>query len=95
MILALGSSPGIPIGAGRVVPLNPDVLFFATVQPNALLRNNTGPIPAGGKATASFVIPNVPGIVGITVYAGGLTQNNDYLNAVKNFSAAIAIKIQR
>ena len=95
VVLAVGESPGIPLGAGRVLPLNADALFFATLRPNALLLNNTGLIPPGGKATASFVIPNLPGLVGITVYAAGVTQNNDYLNSVKNFSSAISMKIQR
>jgi hypothetical protein len=92
VVLALGTTPGIDIGAGRILPLNPDGLFFASLV--GLLTNNAGILPASGQVTAGLPLPNIPGLVGIRLYAGGITENTSYLNAVKNYSAAVAIVIQ-
>lgn len=95
VVLSLGNTPGLPAGAGRTVPLNADGLFFFTLEPNGILLNNTGILPANGRATASFQIPNIVSFVGLTVHAGGITTNINYLNFVKNFSPSIAITIRR
>jgi Zinc carboxypeptidase len=94
IVLAAGTNPGIDIGAGRVIPLNADAVFFASLRPGVLLTNGTGTLSASGKATASFAIPNIPAFIGLTVYAGGITQNNAYLNFVKNYSGAVAITMK-
>lgn len=94
IVLSAGTNPGIDIGAGRTIPLNPDAVFLASVRPGVLLTNGNGTLSAAGKGTAIFPIPNIPAFIGLTVYAGGITQNNDYLNLVKNFSGAIAITIK-
>ncbi len=94
IVIAAGTSPGIDIGGGRSVPLNADAVFLASLRPGVLLNNNTGTLSASGKATATFPIPNIPAFIGLTVYAGGITQNSNYLNFVKNYSGSIAIKIK-
>ncbi len=95
IVLALGNTPGLPVGAGRTIGLNPDGLFLYTVRPNTLLLNNTGVLPASGTATASFPIPNLQELHGLTVYAGGITASADYLGFVKNFSPSIPITLRR
>lgn len=94
IVLTGGTTPGFPVGAGRVLPLNPDPVFFASITPNVLLRNNLGRLPTSGQATASLPIPNLVGLVGIKVFAVGITENKTYLNFVKNFSPAVLIQIQ-
>jgi len=94
IVLTGGTSPGFPVGAGRVIPINPDPVFFASITPNVLLRNNIGKIGSTGKAVASLPIPNLAGLVGIKVFACGVTENKTYLKAVKNFSAAVPIQIK-
>ncbi len=93
VVLTGGTSPGFPVGAGRVVPINPDAVFFASITPNVLLQNNTGRIPTGGKAVTSLPIPRLAGLVGIKVFACGITANKTWLKAVKNFSPAVPIQI--
>ena len=70
------------------------MVFFASITPNVLLWNNIGRIPSSGKAVASLLIPLLPGLVGIKVFAVGVTANAGYLNAVKNFSSAVPIQIK-
>lgn len=94
VLLSGGTNPGIPVGAGRVVPLNADAVLFASIPVNGLLTNHTGKMPASGQAVAGFPIPAIPALIGITVYAAGVTENANYLTAVKNFSPAVAIKIK-
>ncbi|MHC4854171.1 MAG: M14 family zinc carboxypeptidase, partial [Planctomycetota bacterium] len=94
VVLSGGTTPGLPVGAGRVIPINPDGIFFASITPNVLLRNNIGKIGSSGKAVASLPIPNLPGLVGIKVFAAGVTENTRYLGFVKNFSTAVPIQIK-
>ncbi len=94
VVLSGGTSPGFPVGAGRVFPLNPDAIFFASITPNVLLQNNIGKIPSTGKAVARLPIPPLVGLVGIKVFAAGATENTKYLSFVKNFSAAVPIQIK-
>ncbi|MCB9869570.1 MAG: hypothetical protein H6837_06915, partial [Planctomycetes bacterium] len=93
VLLSLGTVPGIPLGAGRTLPLNPDAALFASLPPSPLLSNQFGTLPASGVAQALFAIPNIPQFSGLTVYAGGLTENAMYLGYVKNFSSSLAIRI--
>jgi hypothetical protein len=95
VVLSLGNSPGVAVGAGRTIPLNVDGLFMFTLNPNALLINNAGTLPATGQAAVRFPIPNIMEFVGLTVHAGGITVNADYLNFVKNFSPSVAMTLRR
>jgi len=53
---ASGTSPGIQVGPGLVLPLNPDSYFrFTRSTPNsAILQNSMGVLDAHGKATVTF-----------------------------------------
>lgn len=93
ILLSLGTSPGIDAGADRVVPLNPDIAFSASLPPGILV-NNLGKLPASGQVTSKFPIPNITAFVGLQLYAAGVTVNAKYLASVKNFSAAVGISIK-
>lgn len=52
-----GTSPGTPVGASRVLPLNTDAYTVFTVSsPNTLISNSFGVLDAQGKALAQFVL---------------------------------------
>lgn len=63
MALSLGSSPGMIIGGTRI-PLNPDVLFNASLQ----LAGVIGTIPGSGRRGLRFEIPRIPGLQGLVAY---------------------------
>jgi hypothetical protein len=65
-----GSSPGLPIGGGVVLPLIPDnvtlALFFAANDPSC--RQFFGVADAAGEASASLALAGVPaGLIGARV----------------------------
>ena len=91
--LAGGTSPGIPVGS-RTVPLNGDGLLIATANVNTILLGNIGVIPGSGIVQPTFPIPPLVALVGLKIYAGGLTLAPGYPNSVKKFSPAIAITFQ-
>ncbi len=71
LAMSLGNSPGIPLRDGRVIPLNPDIIFLLSIQAGQLigLREYVNFINAQGQGTTYWDIPNVPELAGITVYA--------------------------
>ena len=79
LALSLGTSPGIPLSDGRVIPLNPDGLLFISIDPTLALSiglNNTqGLLNASGEADAYWTIPLIPQAAGLTVYTGFVVIN--------------------
>ncbi|MBI5853461.1 MAG: N-acetylmuramoyl-L-alanine amidase [Planctomycetes bacterium] len=73
LMAALATAPAIQLPGGFVLGLAPDALFFATLDPgNPLLGNFLGNLDAQGRATASFLVPPIPGLAGIDLYFAGL-----------------------
>ena len=66
LLMSLTTSTGIPIGDGRIFPLDGDFLFFITLFiPQAIgLFNSQGILDSDGNATATFTIPSyaIPGL---------------------------------
>ena len=89
--IALGTSPGIPVGCGRTLPLNGDPLFVTSLQPGSPIVNGIGVLPGSGQVIAQLLIPPIPALAGITVYAGGVTVADDHPFSVEKFSAAVPI----
>ena len=76
VLLALGSSPGLPLPDGRHLALNPDVLFyFVLANPDAggAFTGCVGPMPAGGIDAAGFTLPANPVLVGLTLHIATIT----------------------
>lgn len=92
--LSGSDTPGLNLGGLRTVPLTPDSLMISMAFPNALLLNQIGTLPPSETATASLVIPNLPAIVGLTLFAGGLTIDTQYTAGIKKFTAATPITFQ-
>ena len=57
-VTPIRSVDGIPVGAGRVVPLTYDAAMRASMPPSILV-NNTGALPGSGSATVGFPIPPI------------------------------------
>lgn len=89
--IALGTSPGIPLGCGRTLPLNGDALFVASLLPGSPIANGIGVLPGSGQIAAQLFIPAIPPLAGVTVHAGGVTVGTEFPFSVKKFSPALAI----
>ncbi|MEM7199637.1 MAG: M14 family zinc carboxypeptidase [Planctomycetota bacterium] len=92
--LSAGTSPGIPLGAAGTIPLNPDSVFFISVLVPSVVANNTGVLPASAQVTATFPIPTSVGLVGLTLYTGGITFNPGTVGGIKTWSSAASFTIQ-
>ena len=57
----------------RVLELTPDWLFFGSLQPNPLMSGFTGTVAPDGAIRATIAWPNLPGLAGILLHAGGWT----------------------
>ena len=75
LALSFGTMPGIPLGDGRVIPLNPDAIFFLSLSGALGLQNNIGTLDSQGRGTAIWNVPNVPEARGLTLYAAFVTIN--------------------
>lgn len=93
--IALGANPGTPVGCGRTLPLNADPLLVASLQPGSPIINGIGVLPGAEQITAQLFIPPIPALVGITVYAGGITTADGYPYSVKKFSTSLPITFQQ
>jgi hypothetical protein len=69
---ASGTSPGLPLGPGLLLPLNQDAyLLYTLVNPNSPpLASSFGMLGPGGSAAASFGLPpgSDPALVGIVLH---------------------------
>ena len=75
---ASGTTPGIPLGDNRVIPVNADdILVLSFLQPNALgLVNTPGVLDNTGRGTVTWNIPNLPFLPAIPFYASCITLNS-------------------
>ncbi len=65
MALSMGSVPGFKVSSVKV-PLNPDTLFFSSIQ----IPGAVGTVPAGGLRGWRIPVPRVPGLQGRTGWFG-------------------------
>jgi len=83
---SLGNSPGIPIDANRIVPLNPDGLFFLLAAPgNGALSNPIGTLDAQGMTTVTLTIPPIPALSGFVFYLGGASLSGTTVQEIANW----------
>ena len=70
-MFSLGNSTGFSLGGGRTVPLDPDGVFFTSLQfPIALgLTNSIGILNTAGNGIVTWGVPNMPTLNGLTMYA--------------------------
>lgn len=96
LVLASGSgtSPGLPIGGGLVLPLNLDNWFLLSLQsPNQLPFGNTGGnLDPFGKAIATITVPSglPPSVAGLTFdFAYGTASATGYGMVSNPFSLVL------
>ncbi len=76
-VLSLGTSPGIPLSDGRIIPLNYDGAFiYSLYYPQQIgLSNTFGLLNNDGNGEVSWAIPNKLGIVGLNVSLAFISVN--------------------
>lgn len=93
LAMSLGTSPGIQLSDGRVIPLNFDDLFLLSFfYPNFIgLQNSQGIFNENGEATATWTIPNFAPS-GLTLYFAFITINPNLLmpQAILSISPSIS-----
>lgn len=77
---------GIPIGSGRMIPLDADPLFFLSVSGAVptLFANYSYVLDPGGNGFVKVVLPNIPALVGITIFTAFITFDSTGINGVSN-----------
>lgn len=95
LALALGSKPGIPLGNNRIIPLNPDAVFFLSLQlPHTLgLNNSLGTLDSSGNGLVQWNIPNIPQIAGLTVWAAFVTVDSQAPSGIASISPAVPVRL--
>ncbi|MBU0953111.1 MAG: hypothetical protein KKA90_01665 [Nanoarchaeota archaeon] len=70
VLLALGTDPGIPLGDGRNIPLQPDALFHISLNyPNFIgLSDSVGLLNEAGNAVVTWTIPEISALENKDVY---------------------------
>lgn len=90
-----GSLPGIVISATQIVPLNQDPLFVLSQGPNPFFSNTSGTLSATGTGAVTAVIPNVPTLVGTTVWSAFISVDlTGPFGLVGAISGALPLTIQ-
>lgn len=90
--LALTASPGIPLPDGRIVPLTPDPLLFATLQPNPWFWPGTGLLPpGGGPVQIPLAVP--AGTSGLSFVAGAVTADPAFPAGIRTIPAPLHVTI--
>ncbi len=90
---ALDTTPGIPLGDQRVVPLNNDPFFQAAWIGNPFLSPTFGTLNGADQAQCVLIVPNAAWLVGLTTWVGGLTLDPAWLGGVKTWSQPVPVTI--
>ncbi len=84
----------LPPPDNRLVPVNPDGLFWTSLLAGGgVFVNTVGVLDATGHATVAFNIPNLPVLNGITLYACGLALDPAASFGVQTISPPLTIPI--
>lgn len=77
---------GIVLADGRVIPLNADPLLFLSMSglASTVFGNYNNFLDINGDSTASLTIPNIPSLVGITLYTGFVTFDASGIIQISN-----------
>ncbi|MHC5064299.1 MAG: hypothetical protein ACYTG5_10030, partial [Planctomycetota bacterium] len=89
--LSAGSQPGIDLGQ-RILPLNPDMWMFWSINPGPLFMNNLGVLGAGDSATAQIRFPKISELSGASLYALGMTLDASAHRGLRRWSDPIEIQ---
>lgn len=90
---SLFTTPGIPLGGQRVLPLNHDFLFDLALSGNPLLSPTWVTLNGAAQAQSVLLIPPEPWLVGITSFVAGITIDPAYQYTIKTWSQPIGVTI--
>ncbi len=90
---SLGTSPGIPLGDQRVLPLNHDFLLDLALSGNPILAPTWTTLNASAQAQSTLLIPNETWLVGFTTWFAGITIDPAYQFTIKSWSAPVGVTI--
>ncbi|MBM3972787.1 MAG: hypothetical protein FJ301_01625 [Planctomycetes bacterium] len=90
---SLGTSPGIPLGGQRVLPLNHDFLFDLALAGNPILAPTWTTLGSNDIAQCVLTIPNEPWLVGLTTHVAGITIDPAWHYTIKAWSQPVAVTI--
>ena len=90
---SLGTTPGIPLGGQRVLPLNHDFLFDAALVGNPVLAPTWNVLDAASEAQCVLSIPADPWLVGIRSHVAGITVDPAFQHFIKCWSTPVAVTI--
>jgi hypothetical protein len=65
---ATGTNPGFPLANGLVVPLTPDAYTLGSLLGAVPIDAGIGVLDEAGRATATVLLPNDPGLAGLQVH---------------------------
>jgi N-acetylmuramoyl-L-alanine amidase len=83
---SLGNSPGIPVDADRVFPLNADALFFLLATPgNPALSSPIGVLDPQGMTTVALTIPPIPALSGFVFYLAAASFSGASVQEISNW----------
>lgn len=90
---AAGTAPGVPLPDGRLIPLAPDVLTFATINGLApFFTGNQGTLDATDSGLAKIDVSSLPAAAnGVRIWIGALTLDN---TGVKTVVDSTVLKIE-
>jgi hypothetical protein len=89
---SLGTSPGISLGGGRVLPLNADFLLEAAMNGNPFLTPTWALLDGNHQAQSFLHIPNAPFVMGFTTWIAGITSDPSYSRMVKKWSQPLSVQ---
>lgn len=73
LLAALATEPTTTLPDGSVLPLAPDPLLVASLDPaNPLFQGFQGTLDGGGRGSGAFVMPDIPALRGLELYFSGI-----------------------
>lgn len=91
--LSLGTSPGVQLD-GRILNLNADALMAASLSLSPVLVNNLGVFSGSPTAVATFHVPDIAALTGLTLHIGGLTLDAAFPSGVARWAPPNSLTIQ-
>ena len=85
---SFGDQPGIAVPGPRMIPLEPDALFYSFWVLPEIFKNFSGSLSASGTAQAQVAIPDLPLVVGTTMYTAFVTLDPAAPGGMRDISAS-------
>ncbi len=77
LFASLGIGPGLPLPGGGLLPLQPDFLVSASLDPgNPFFGNFLGTLSASGTQNPFVMVPNLPFLIGMQVCFAGFSMES-------------------